>query len=195
VKPITTIHRAIIIGVLACISLLPMPGCGGSSSALVLESNQGIITPTIVSAVYRFIDQNTADIYLSDFPLDEIAPRLDQGVIGQPGNIIHIRLFLMPKVGKTPLDSTASNASITHMVLTGNSMGVYGGGGFLFPSDKVGDPTFSGTIRDATLRIIDSEPGFVDRLGRCTFGGTLSVERDDERTAAISVRFARLLNQ
>lgn len=174
--------------------LMSMPGCG-SGSALTLTSSSAEVQPDFQTAVYRFIDPNTADVFLSDFPREAIVERLAQGVDGPPGHLIHVHLFLSPKAGKTPIDFTASNCAITYAVFSGTSIGLYGGGGFVLPSSSVGDSTLSGRIRGATLGLMEAKPGFADRLGRSTLDGSISAQRDDALAQQISARLTRLILQ
>lgn len=171
---------------------LLVAGCGGSSS-LAIESREAVIEPELSTTVYRLIDSNTLDIYLSDFPPESVLDRLSAGAPGDPGSIIHLHLFVSPKAGKTPIDFTASNASITYAVFTGSSLGVYGGGGFVLPSSDFGDARFTARIEDATIRLTQDSPGFADRLGRAQLSGSINAYRDDELATAISERLTRVL--
>lgn len=174
-------------------------GCAGagsgSTSALRIDSRDQDtwMAPAYQTAVYRAIDENTADIFLSDVAETEIVDRMRQGAEGPPATITHVRLFLAPKAGKTPIDFTASNTTITHVVLSGQSMGVYGGGGFLLPEDTVGAELFSGRIRDASLRMLRCDDGFADMLGLAEMSGRVSARRDDTLADTISSRLVLML--
>lgn len=177
----------VLVPALACVS------CGGGTSALRLQSEQGTIEPVIRTAVYRRADANTADIYLSDIPPEAIVERLAAGRGGEAGTVIHLHIFLAPKAGRTPIDFTASNTTATCVILTGGPIGVYGGGGFLLPSARIGDGRFTGRIRDATLRLVESDAGFDDRLGLPWLSGTINARRDDPLASLISQHLTRLL--
>lgn len=178
--------------IVLCTGSLGVPGCG--SVSLKIESASGLVEPQIRTAVYRPLNDSAADIYLSDVPESSILQRLESGVPGSPAHVVHMHVFLEPKAGRTPIDFTASNATITYMVLTGSSRGVYGGGGFLLPADDIGDREYAGRIRQATLRLIESDPGFADRLGLPELQGRVVARRDDELAASISTRMTRLLS-
>jgi hypothetical protein len=186
--------REIALSLTLAITLLP--GCsslfGGGSSALRIESRQAVVEPQPVTAVYRAIDPNTADIFISDFPPDLIADRLAQGDNGPPGTVTHFRLFIEPNAGDTPIDFGATSSSIRHIVFTGSSYGVYGGGGFLLPSDSIGDTSFTGRIRNGTLKLVGARPGFADRLGLAEISGRVSVTRDDALAETLSARITAL---
>lgn len=159
-------------------------GCGGS--ALTIESSRAVVSPTIATAVYATNDPNIADIYLSDLPPEALVERLATGVVGEPMTVIHIHMFIEPRAGKTPVDFGASNVVIRQFVFTGQSLGVYGGGGFYLTKDGPGASVLSGRIRDASLRLISSKDGFADRLGPATLAGKVSARRDEDKARAIA---------
>lgn len=173
------------------ISLLTIAGCS-SSVSLGIRSDTAVIQPVVQTAVYRFIDQNTADVYLSDFPPDSIVDRL-ANVEGAPGTVVHLHVFLAPQAGKTPIDFTASNAAFTCIVMSGSSMGVYGGGGFVLPSSQLGDALLDARVRQATVRLVEGRNGFADRLGNAWVEGNIEARRDDELAGNISAELTRLL--
>lgn len=182
-----SITRAARAGAIALLGLagpaLVLGGCGGT--ALTIESSRAVISPTIATAVYATSDRNSADVYLSDLPPEALLERLALGVVGEPMTVIHIHMFIEPQAGKTPVDFGASNAVIRQFVFTGQSLGVYGGGGFYLTKDGPGASVLSGRIRDASLRLISSREGFADRLGPSTLSGKVSATRDDDRARAI----------
>ncbi len=109
----------------------------------------------------------------------------------------------MPVAGLTPIENTACNITIRHLVLAGRAaagggasgapiIGLYGGGGFFLPSTSSGDDVLSGDIRDSTLRLIRAMPGFSDRLGVATVSGSVAAPRDEGVAAIIAERFESL---
>lgn len=190
-----------------CVVLLVVSwlgGCAGVSTggatALRIQStdHNTWMAPNYVTAVYRAIDENTADIFLSDVPEAELLERMRLGVTSAPesaGTVTHIRLFLAPLAGKTPIDFTASNVTITHVVLAQGTMGVYGGGGFLLPDSSVGSQVFGGTIRDASLRLLRADEGFADLLGLAEISGHVAARRDDTFADSVSARLVLMLRR
>lgn len=179
----------------AILSAFALAGCSSGPSSLRIESSRGVIEPALQTAVYRFTDSNTADLYLSDFTPDVLVDRLAAGPAGDPGTILHLHVFLAPKAGRTPIDFTASNCTLTYAVFTGSSVGFYGGGGFMLPSDTLGDTSLSGRLRRATVRLVENQPGFTDRLGSAEVGGDIAAQRDDAFATQISAGLTRLLLQ
>lgn len=179
--------------------MLPLTGCslvpGSGGTELVVRST---LRPVSLSsdfptAVYLHTDNNTADIYLSDLPLESIIdPAAD--LRDRSGQVIHIHLFLMPQAGRTPIDSTACNFTVRHLVLAGGQAGMYSGGGFILPASEPGSRWFTASVRDATLRLARTDAGFSDRLGVSTLSGSVSARRDEDRTRAIAARVESLIN-
>ncbi len=188
----------------ALVMVVWLGGCAGGSSggatALRIQSTDRDtwMAPNYVTAVYRAIDENTADIFLSDIPEAELLERMRLGATPASesvGTVTHVRLFLAPLAGKTPIDFTASNVTITHIVLAQGTMGVYGGGGFLLPNSSVGSPVFGGTMRDASLRLLRSDEGFADLLGLAEISGQIAARRDDTFADSVSARMVLMLRR
>jgi len=55
-----------------------------------------------------------------------------------------------------------------------------------------GGKTFSGSVRNGTLRLVSATGGFQDRLGPCTFAGAISGKKD-VKTAGEMERAVRAL--
>lgn len=152
------------------------------------------MVPKMTVFAYIPTDRNTVDVYLSDVPASRLSDPTDtlEGVVG---NIIHLHIFLMPDPGYTPIDSSACNFTVRHVVLTGgaeNAVGIYGGGGFCLPDASPGDREFDGSLREATMRLARVGPGFADRLGASRISGSFSAPRNDDLANAISQRLEML---
>lgn len=171
-------------------------GSGSTSSKLGLVSREtgNALSPRFTTVVYTSTDRNTADIYLTDLPAEAFADNASPlNVPGPAGVIARVHVFLIPKAGKTPISYDATNATLSWLVLTGDSFGVYSGGGFMLTSRKPGKSSFGGPIKDATLQLITSSPGFVDQLGHAVFTGSLSARRDDELAGRIRDTMSRIV--
>ncbi|TVQ75906.1 MAG: hypothetical protein EA380_09790 [Phycisphaeraceae bacterium] len=176
-------------GALLIVALLVLPACqswgGGRSSGVTLTAgdNSAQLQPVFTTRVYTKIDPNTVHLYLTD--IDDLATATSSGV-GLTGNVLHIHMFIRPRAGRTPIAFTASNATITHVVIAEGAYGIYSGGGFFLPSGAPGRATFAGRIRDATLRPIGATSGFADLLGWTTLSGNIAARQDDHRADQIS---------
>lgn len=192
-------HTRLARGAIVIACALAVAGCGGVSfvggGSVELRSFErgSYISPRWQTAVYTSNDPNDASIYLSDIPLDSLRNGAPDALDNVSGNILHIRMFLQPKAGRTPIDFQASNVTIRHIVIAPGTLGVYGGGGFLLPSGKPGDSTFGGTVRRATLRLTDAAPGFADRLGSSEMSGRVSARLDSDASEAIARAITNVL--
>jgi hypothetical protein len=167
---------ALALAALASCSTLSLGAAG--TARLALESADGSVTlrPDFEAAVFRSEDHNSVHLYLTDLP--ELASEAPPP--NPTGNLLHIHMFLYPKAGRTPIDFTASNCTITHVVLSDGAIGVYRGGGFLLPSGRPAR-SFGGRLADATLRPAAATPAFRDLLGWSELTGKVNARRDEER--------------
>jgi hypothetical protein len=200
---------------LACFALL-LGACQGPKASLVLRSTAGTaaLAPAYTYSVYRPIDRNTADVFVTDLPVERLIDVRDD-LAGASGSIVHIHVFLVPTAGRTPIERTACNFTVRQIVIAGESphrpatedgagdkpppaparfpaMGLYGGGGFLMPDSDSGYDDFGGTIHDATLRLARATGDFVDRLGVARLTGSFSAPRDDATAAALADRVEQI---
>lgn len=178
----------LLIGAAGCASW----GFGGSSSgsgsietASVASDPAGVLMPDIKCAIYRQRSGGTATIIVSDLTAEQLA----NGEFVGPCQIVCIDLLWSPKAGRTPMDSSATNCTIRHIVFTGQGveMGVYGGGGYLKPTTKVGRSTFKGSITSSALKMTQATPGFADLLGACELLGSFSAAENREMLSACAV--------
>lgn len=169
---------------------------GGAPSLEVASADTGaVLAPRWVTAVYQHADSNTADIYLSDIPLETLASGDLADLDNLSGSILHIRYFVTPRAGRTPISFSASNTVVRHVVFAPASAGVYGGGGFLLPRDDAGEATFEGRMREATVRLVQAAPGFADRLESGEVSGFVSARRDPDAAAAVARTLSNLLHE
>lgn len=187
-------HNRILIGLTLLLSAA-IPSCGLTGGGpiraeSVTTSSVLQLEPTV--RAYRAIDKNTADVYLTD--LDRSALDLGAPLDEVSGQILHLHLFISPEAGATPIESTACSVTIRLMVISRGHIGVYGGGGFIMPDSDPGDSEFAGDIERATLRFMQSTPGFTDRLGPAELSGEITAPRNDPTTDRLAARFEQLLN-
>lgn len=187
---------AVLLGIAA------LPGCyarpTGSLTVTSLDE-QSVFAPALTTLAYLPIDPSTAEVYLSDIPAPRFADPKDT-FDSASGSIVHIHLFLIPSAGDTPIDSTACNVTLRHLVLAqapggGQALGLYGGGGFVLPWGDVGDKRIAGSIDQATHRLLRATPNFKDRLGPGSVVGGFDTPRDDALARAIAGRFETLLHR
>lgn len=191
---------------LACASVV-LPGCSGGSAlglgmfpsaagdvTIVSTIEQTRLDASFRTAVYTYEDENTADLFLTDLTPEQIdaiiAGEARSEVAPQGAQILHLHMFLTPRAGRTPIEFSASNVTLSHYVLAGDAIGVYGGGGFLLPSRvftrEPGADSFGGQMRDATVRFLHATPGFNDRIGSGVLSGSVSARLDPQASQRIS---------
>jgi hypothetical protein len=169
-------------------------GCSTTAPSLTISSTKdgSEVAPEFTTAIFTNADQNTVDVFLTDLPLERLLNLADP-LADLSGSVVHIHLFLMPKAGRTPIDNTACNSTVRHLIVATGAMGLYGGGGFLYPDSGADDASFSANLEDASLRLVRKGPGFYDRLdGPARAAGAFTARRDDARARALQGRFGRL---
>jgi hypothetical protein len=179
----------------------PLSGItGGTGITTTSVATGAFISPTFGTAVYRFIDENTADVYLTDIPLARLADESDT-LSDVTGSIVHVHVFLTPKAGRTPIDQTATNATVRHVIFAGGSdvgnaapaQGIYSGAGFVLTS-TIGKTSLNGSIREVSARLSAGSPAFADALGPSMIRGSFSAALDDPASRTIAARVASLGN-
>lgn len=132
------------------------------------------------------------DVYITDLPPSALQPGADLSNVS--GSILHLSLFLRPKAGKTPIETTASTATVRLIVIAQGHVGVYGGGGFLQPLGKPGRSTFSGKMKLASLRLLRQTPGFLDALGPAQISVTFSAPPDEDLARQLQQRIDEIIS-
>jgi hypothetical protein len=159
-----------------------LAGCagphGGSGDLAVrsLRDDAVMLPGRFVEAVYWQSPESETSFLLSDVPLSRLAESRPA-----EAQVLHIELLWLPKAGATPMDSSATNVSIRHIIISRDEIGVYGGAGFAMPGGSPGDDRLSLSIEDASLALLDATPGFVDLLSPGRLTGSVKAVRDPAR--------------
>jgi len=193
-----TSRLALSIITLAGIGLAPLTGCNairggggsGGSSTIRSDANETIFKASFDTKAYTYHDDNTADIYLTDLSDAELtaffAPNADWSTIS--GTLVQVHLFLDPKPGKTPIESTAATASIRYAIIVDGEIGIYDGAGFMLPGSKPGNDSIGGTIRSAPLRLTRSTANFNDVFAAAKIDLEFSAKLDSEAAPELRAR-------
>ena len=211
--PSTRRARQLALVLLLSTLVLGLSACGtmarlsGTTNALTVTSTDQTRTlaPSFSTAVYLPVDPQTAEVYLTDIPLDRLRDPKDTLADAQ-GNILHLHLFLVPKAGDTPIDATACNLTLRHLVLAGTPnaaspgsaskaspiTGLYSGGGFVLPSGDPGDDSSGGSISGSSHRLVKASPAFKDPVGSGSITGRFDAVRDDDAARIIAARIESL---
>jgi hypothetical protein len=121
-------------------------------------------------------------IYSFDGP-SVLTVLLTEGPAEKPRRALIVRMFWKPKAASTPLDETATNATVQYVVFGGvgdEDVGIYSGGGFLYPETDPGGAVLTANLWQATLSLADKSEGFEDVLGPSILRGRFNAQRDDE---------------
>jgi hypothetical protein len=171
------------------LALAAASGCGSglrlgaSGYRLTSIETRATLAPTLAHGWFHAADENLADLYLTDLPPETLTS--PEALAAATGNIVHLRMIVHPRAGRTPIEPTAISASVVHVVLSGGQIGVYEGGGFFQPSGDATERTFGGSIAGGSMHLGAATPGFVDRLGASQLSAGVRAERDAQRVADI----------
>ncbi|MBA4028341.1 MAG: hypothetical protein C0475_04290 [Planctomyces sp.] len=163
---------------------------GPGTVRLVSSDGAASLPGDLSLAVYSYVDENILDVYLTDMPIERLANEADD--LGDlSGQMVHVRVFVRPLPGRTPVDPAACNAGVRHAVFAFGAVGLYGGGGFVDPGE-VGGAVFKATVWRAPVRLNRAGGGFVDALGPSVLSGRMSASLDERAAGAMAARFSRL---
>jgi hypothetical protein len=177
-----------VVGVLgAIVSGFTLVGCATDNTVRIQSATTTAAdSPALPFAAYVPEGGGAASVFLTDLNTTD----LDRGtdLSGISGRIVQIRMFLSPSSGSTPVGKNACSATVRHIILAGGNIGVYSGGGFLWPESDVGDARLAGTVSNATMRLTGSHGNFSDRLGAATLDAAFTARRDEALAKRISAR-------
>lgn len=175
---------------IGAVVLLAMSGCGGGIGGMIGGGGPGgdlriqslgdrpvTLAGQFTNAVYANGDAVEWSFLLSDTSATDLAA----GTVTN-GRIIHIELLWIPKPGTTPIEVTATNASVRYVIISRGEVGVYGGAGFAMLRGNPGDERLTLSLRDASLRLLHSTDGFADLLTPAQLSGTVTAKLDSRAT-------------
>lgn len=99
--------------------------------------------------------------------------------------VVDIRVMWKPRAGRTPVSRDSTNLVIRHVVLVGGEVGIYGGGGFGWPSGTPGETGYGLEITGSSVSLVDSTDGFRDLLSPATLLGTVGSSLDAKATVEL----------
>lgn len=179
---------------LACLALAAalFPACA-TRARVESQVRNVVLEPDFRVSVYAAEDANTADIFLTDLSPDELSGAIP--IDAASGALAHIRLFLNPRPGRTPIDPTAISATVRLIVLATGEVGVYGGGGFIRPRGRPGDYTIRIDLENASLALVRASDGFEDLLGASVMQAHFNARRDEPAAQRLADLRDRLLER
>jgi len=185
--PTPQVHRAWKLFVLTLFSALSLSCTIGSdpyNGNLYIQSRAKPDVLTVGgfdTGIYSLDDPSSITVVLTDGPRDH------------PDRALIVRMFWRPKAAATPLDETATNTTVQYIVFGDRpgdtqggasdsrrvQVGIYSGGGFLYPETDLGAQTLQANLWQATLSLADKSDGFEDTLGPSIMRGRFTARRDD----------------
>ncbi|MSR69821.1 MAG: hypothetical protein EXS17_05695 [Phycisphaerales bacterium] len=176
-------QTGLIPSIAACFAATVLWACGVSAPERLEVTSVGDTPRTfradLGSGTYA-VEQANVSMVLSDVTTTQLADAA--GLFGQ---LLHVELMWEPLAGKTAIDPEATNLSIRLSIFSGHEMGLYGGGGFGWPSGTAGQDghgEFGVDIVGSNLSLLASTPGFVDLLSPCQLSGRLRTKHDEAAT-------------
>ncbi len=130
----------------------------------------------------------------TSFILSDLTPAQLQETTDLYGYVLHVDLMWLPKAGKTAIDPAATNTSIRLVVIAGKELGLYGGGGFAWPTGVSGEPEYGVDIVGSNVSLLAATPGFVDLLSPAQLTGRLRCRFDDAQTRQMRRSTSQLLS-
>ncbi|MFA9477893.1 hypothetical protein ACERK3_06235 [Phycisphaerales bacterium AB-hyl4] len=138
------------------------------------------------SGMYRQDDESSATMILLRGPAE------------QPTKAMVVRLHWVPRAGATPLESSATNATM-HYIIFGEGeaspVAIYSAAGFVFPRDRLGRDTLRVRLLDAKAHLADAADGFDDRIGPSRLSGDMTVAHDPEATSGLLDQIHALIHE
>jgi len=185
-----------LLAVFAALSGPALTGCAGiglsgsgspGSGQVVSEAESTRLELRLPDRAAVVQDRNTADVYLTDLSPATL-DRITAGDLGPEvsGTLLHIRIFLNPKPGRTPIADTAASATARLVVVARGQVGVYDAAGFLMPGNSLRKGYASGTLRNAPTRLSRATPGFTDLLGSARMEVGFGARANDETADRIA---------
>jgi hypothetical protein len=174
---------ALVAGNLIGCTYLSRPFAGAGDELTIRSGELGndtSVAMTCDTAVYAAEDAQTVHVLLLD------------GTVDNPRRVMDIRMFWRPRAARTPLDPAATNTRVRLYVFEGDGVGVYGGGGHLWPSDDAGDEHWRALLRNATLRTMHATDGYADPFGVAIASGPIDARRDESRMLDLVAKMQQL---
>lgn len=153
-----------------------------------------VLSPDLPVRAYISLDKREADIYLTDLTDEQLTRFFDDDASWATfeAQIIHVRMFIQPRAGRTPIEPTAISATVRYAIMSKGEIGVYAGAGFCLPRLDPGGGSFAASLSGADVRLSRATPGFNDPLGPATLSVDFNAPEDPELAATLRERLDAL---
>ena len=169
------VHIALLLIIVFVIPGCSLPGVGNAIQVRSLSDNPVLLSANFQIACFAHDPDADTSFWLSDVPVQDIL----EGRVTE-AQIMHIELLWYPRPGSTPIDSSATNASIRYIIVTNGEVGVYIGAGFVLPHGKLSTSKLNVSVRDASLKLGDSTDGLIDLLSPARLSGQFTATNNPE---------------
>lgn len=133
----------------------------------------GVLNTQFTDAVYELGPTGDLVFIASDVPIDTL---IQDGLVR--GQVLVIDLLWSPRAGSTPMDASATNASIRHAIAIDGQLGHYAGAGFLNIRGTPGDGPVSIGVADSSLRLVAASERFSDPLSPTRLTARIGARED-----------------
>ncbi|MSQ90586.1 MAG: hypothetical protein EXS01_04215 [Phycisphaerales bacterium] len=170
---------------------LTLLGCGVSAPERLEVTSLGdtprTLAPELGLGTYSLESANTSFI-LSDISHEQL---IDSSELF--GHVLHVELLWVPTAGKTAVEPAATNTSIRLLVFSGRELGLYGGGGFAWPSGDPGSPAYGIDIVGSNISLLAATAGFIDLLSPAQLTGQVRTRLDGAATKQMTTAASQFL--
>ena len=173
-------RSVVLLAILACLT-----SCGWTSRLQISGGTSGSVRLEARDSEVVIAPKFTEAYYLSTSPTELTAVLLD-GPVDQARNVAVIRVLWYPKPARTPIAPTATNAAINFVRFDeSGKVGVYSGGGYVYPSNKSGKPTVGGGVWHSNIVLSDATEGYEDPIKIGAVVGEFNAQRDDAKVTSV----------
>ena len=175
------------------LTMLPMAsgvGCAPTSPEGSLALTSKTARPLRLDASFNHgayaVEPVGASMIMSTVPLEDLRSGNFENA-----QVVDIQLMWEPRAGRTPVSKDSTNLVIRYVVLVGDQVGIYGGGGFGWPKGTPGKTGFGLDITGSSVSLVDSTDEFRDLLSPATLLGQVGCPLD----AALTVKMRDTISQ
>ena len=171
-------------------------GCGGAFQSWTADRGAEVTIEGLGNRPGEFASELPISVYAvrpaeeTHWSSDRTLEELSRGDF-ESARFLHAQLLWEPIAGKTSIARTATNVVVRLVIVSGEEIGVYAGGGFAWPWGDPGDDNRTLVITGSSLSLIARTEGFVDLLSPAQITGTVVSRHDPDGT----VRWRRAVSQ
>jgi hypothetical protein len=182
-----TVRSAVIVVLAVLTGCMPSTGMGKLRTES-LGPDAVSLDAVLPVAVYAHEPGGDTSFILTDVPVEDL-------LAGRPttGQVLHIELLWEPNAGRTPMDPSATNTTVRHVLLVDGQLGLYGGAGFAVPKGKIGRGKLKVSVRDTNVRLLEATDGFADPLSPARLLGTFTAVPDSGLTRKLQRALSQLV--